>query len=391
MVTTSKANLHMAGRDYYQVLGVAAGAPLEEIKAAYRRLALRYHPDRNPDDPEAERNFKELAEAYEVLSDPEKRSLYDRYGEAGLKGVPHGGFTSVDEIFGMFSDVFGGLSGFGGLGGLFEMGGRSRRPSRRGRSRRLQFELDLMEAARGVTRTVLYERMEPCESCSGSGVEAGRRQEPCPQCGGYGEVEAVRGFFRVRTTCPACGGRGKVNRHPCDQCRGSGLAARKRELTVTIPAGVEDGMEFIRSGEGDFGAEGGPPGDLYVLARVKSHPLFERRGRNLHCRVPLSFAQAALGTTVSAPTVDGEPADVRVPKGTQPGTVFRLRGRGMPDLRSGRRGDLLVEVTVEVPHRLSQEQRRLVERLGELEGERPGPVRRGFLDKLRELFGQENQ
>ena len=195
----------------------------------------------------------------------------------------------------------------------------------------------------------------------------------------------------MRTTCPVCGGRGKVNRDPCGDCAGSGLTARERELTVTIPAGVEDGMEFIRSGEGDFGPEGGPPGDLYILARVTPHPLFERRGRNLHCRVPLSFAQAALGTTVSAPTVDGEPAEVRVPKGTQPGTVFRLRGRGMPDLQSGRRGDLLVEVTVEVPRRLSQEQRHLVERLGELEGERPGPVRRGFLDKLRELFGQENQ
>ena len=338
----------MAGRDYYQVLGVAAGAPLAEIKAAYRKLALRYHPDRNPDDPEAERNFKELAEAYEVLSDPEKRSLYDRYGEAGLKGVHHGGFTSVNEIFSMFSDVFGGLSGFGGLGDLFGAGVRGRRRGRRGRSRRLQFELEFVEAARGVTRTVLYERMEPCEGCSGSGVSAGHQRETCAQCGGYGQVETTRGFFRMRTTCPVCGGRGKVNRDPCGDCAGSGLTARERELTVTIPAGVEDGMEFIRSGEGDFGPEGGPPGDLYILARVTPHPLFERRGRNLHCRVPLSFAQAALGTTVSAPTVDGEPAEVRVPKGTQPGTVFRLRGRGMPDLQSGRRGDLLVEVTVEV-------------------------------------------
>jgi len=390
-MTASKANPHMAGRDYYEVLGVPRGASLDDIKSAYRKLALRHHPDRNPGDAQAEARFKELAEAYEVLSDPEKRSLYDRYGEAGLKGVRHGAFTTVDEIFSMFGDVFAGFPGFGGLGDFFGTGGRGRRRGRRGQSRRLQFELDLIEAARGVTRTVVYERMEPCEACSGSGVEAGHRRETCPQCGGYGQVETTRGFFRMRTTCPACAGRGEVNRHPCAECRGSGLTVRKRELTVTIPAGVDDGMEFVRSGEGDLGPEGGFPGDLYLLVRVKSHPLFDRRGRNLYCRVPLTFAQAALGATVPVPTVDEEAAEVTVPKGTQPGTVLRLRGRGMPDLETTRRGDLLVEVTVEVPRRLSQEQRRLIQELGELEGERPGPVRRGFLDKLRELFGQENQ
>ena len=377
----------MAGRDYYEVLGVARGASPEEIKRAYRQLALQCHPDRNPDDPGAERSFKELAEAYEVLSDTEKRSLYDRYGEAGLRGVRHGGFRTVDEIFDLFSDVFAGFPGFGDLFGT----GTGRPYARRGRSRRLQFELDLAEAASGISRRVAYDRMEPCEACSGTGVQAGHRREPCPQCGGYGQVEAGRGFFRMRTTCPGCGGRGEVNRHPCGDCRGSGLAVRKREVSVTIPPGVEDGMEFVRTGEGDFGPEGGPPGDLYVRLRVKPHPLFDRRGRNLYCRVPLTFAQAALGAKVSVPTVDGETAEVQVPKGSQPGAVLRLRGQGMPDMDTGRRGDLLVEVTVEVPQRLSREQRLLIERLGELEGERPGPVRRGFLDKLRELFGQENQ
>lgn len=378
----------MAGRDYYQVLGVARGASPEEIKQAYRRLALGCHPDRNPDDPEAERRFKELAEAYEVLSDPEKRSLYDRYGEAGLRGVRHGDFRSTEDIVQrFFDDVFAGVAGFGGLFGARTAG---RRYLRRGKSRRLQFELDLAEAARGVTRTVAYERMEPCEGCSGSGVEGGRQREPCPHCGGYGEVETVRGFFRLRTTCPGCGGRGEVNRNPCPRCGGGGLARRQRELTVTIPAGVEDGMEFVRRGEGDFGPEGGPPGDLYLLVRVKPHPLFERRGRDLYCRMPLSFAQAALGMRVSVPTVDGTPAEVRVPAGTQPGTVLRLRGQGMPEVDSRRRGDLLVEVTVEVPRRLTQEQRRLIERLGELEDGEPGPERKSFLDKVRRFFGHQN-
>ncbi len=387
-MTAAKVDVHMAGRDYYQVLGVARGAPLEEIKQAYRQLALRYHPDRNPGDPAAERRFKELAEAYEVLGDTEKRSLYDRYGEAGLKGVRHGDFRTVGEIFNLFSDVF---AGFAGFGDLFGAGTGGRRYVRRGSSRRLQFELDLAEAAGGISRKVAYDRREPCEACSGTGVEAGHHRQTCPQCGGYGEVETARGFFRVRTTCPACGGSGEVNPHPCGDCRGSGLAVRKREVSVTIPAGVEDGMEFVRTGEGDFGPEGGPPGDLYIRLRVNSHPLFERRGRNLYCRVPLTFAQAALGAEVPVPTVDGETATLHVPKGTQPGTVLRLRGQGMPDMDTGRRGDLLVEVTVEVPGRLSQEQRLLIQRLGELEAERPGPVRRGFLDKLRELFGQENQ
>jgi len=378
----------MTGRDYYQVLGVARGVSAEEIKRAYRRLALRYHPDRGPDDPEAERKFKEAAEAYEVLGDPEKRSLYDRYGEAGLKGVRHGGFATVDEIFSMFSDVF---AGFPGSGGLFGTRTRGRRYVRRGRSRRLRFELDLAEAARDVTRTVAYERMELCQHCSGSGVVPGHRRESCPRCRGYGELEMLRGFFRVRTTCPACGGSGQVNPHPCARCSGSGLAGRKRELTVSIPAGVEDGMEFVRTGEGDCGPEGGPPGDLYILVQVKPHPLFDRRGRDLYCRLPLSFAQAALGAVVSVPPVDGGPAELTLPKGTQPGKVLRLHGRGMPEMETGRRGDLLVEVAIEVPRRLTAEQRQLIERLGELEGERLGPDRKSFLEKVREFFGQQNQ
>jgi molecular chaperone DnaJ len=378
----------MAERDYYEVLGVSRGATLEEIKRAYRQLALRCHPDANPNDPDAEGKFKELAEAYEILSDQEKRSLYDRYGEAGLKGVRHGGFRSAEDIIQrFFDDVF---AGFGGFGDLFGVGGRAGYHVRRGRSRRLRFELELAEAATGAARAVSYERREPCEACFGSGVEVGRRKETCRQCHGSGQHETVRGFFRVRTTCSECDGRGEVNRHPCPGCRGSGLTSRQRELTINIPAGVEDGMEFIQTGEGDCGPEGGPPGDLHILVRVKPHPLFVRQGRDLACRVPISFPQAVLGTRLSVPTVDGKARDLDIPKGTAPGSVFHLRGLGMPDLETGKRGDLVVEVRVEVPRRLSAEQRRLIERLGELESAEPGPERKGFLEKVRELFGKGN-
>jgi molecular chaperone DnaJ len=378
----------MAERNYYEVLGVSRGAALEEIKRAYRQLALRYHPDQNPDDPDAESKFKELAEAYEILSDQEKRSLYDRYGEVGLKGVRHGGFTSAEDVIQrFFDDIF---AGFGGFGDFFGVGARGGGRGRRGRSRRLRFELELAEAAKGAARTVAYERMEPCEACFGSGVEAGRRRESCRQCHGSGQRETVRGFFRVRTSCSACSGTGEVNRHPCRGCQGSGLTARQRELAVNIPAGVEDGMEFVQTGQGDCGPEGGPPGDLHILVRVKPHPLFERRGRDLACRVPLGFPQAVLGTRLAVPTVEGKPHNLDIPKGTAPGSVFRLRGLGMPDLETGRRGDLLVEVTVEVPRKLTAEQRRLIERLGELESAEPGPEHKGFLEKVRELFGKGN-
>jgi molecular chaperone DnaJ len=378
----------MAGRDYYEVLGVSRGASREEVRRAYGQLAFRYHPDHNPDDPDAESKFKELAEAYEVLSDQEKRSLYDRYGEAGLRGVRHGGFTSAEDIIQrFFDDVF---AGFGGFGDLFAGGVRGGRRVRRGRSRRLRFQLELAEAAKGAARTVTYDRMEPCEACFGSGVEPGHRREPCPHCRGSGQRETVRGFFRVRTACPACEGAGEVNRHPCSACRGAGLSERKRELTVNIPAGVEDAMEFVQSGQGDCAPEGGLPGDLHILVRVKPHPLFERRGRDLACRVPISFSQAVLGAKLSVPTVEGKPHNLDIPKGTCPGTVFRLRGLGMPDLETRRRGDLLVEVTVEVPRKLSAEQRRLIEQLGELESAEPGPERKGFLEKVRELFAKGN-
>jgi molecular chaperone DnaJ len=378
----------MAERDYYEVLGVSQGASLEEIKRAYRQLALRCHPDANPDDPDAESKFKELAEAYEILSDQEKRSLYDRYGEAGLRGVRHGGFTSPQDIVQrFFDDVF---AGFGGFGDLFGVGVRGGRRVRRGRSRRLRFELELAEAATGARRTISYDRMEPCADCFGSGVERGRRKERCPQCRGSGERETVRGFFRVRTTCSACEGTGEVNRRPCPGCRGAGLGERKRDLTVNIPAGVEDGMEFIQTGQGDCAPDGGPPGDLHILVRVKPHPLFDRRGRDLTCRVPISFPHAVLGTRLSVPTVEGKPHTLDIPKGTPPGTVFRLRGLGMPGLETGKRGDLLVEVTVEVPRKLTAEQRRLIEQLGELESAEPGPEHKGFLEKVRELFAKGN-
>jgi len=376
----------MAGRDYYEVLGVTRGATNDEIKRAYRKLALKHHPDRNSD-PGAEARFKELAEAYEVLSDPEKRSLYDRYGEAGLKGVPHGGFRNVQDIFDVFGDVFAGFPGFEGFFGPATRGTHVRR----GRSRRVRFELTLEEAAAGVTRTIEYERLERCDGCHGSGVADGRSLQTCSQCGGYGQVETARGFFRVRSTCPACGGVGRVNRDPCTDCGGTGLARRTREITVTVPPGVEDGMQFGRAGEGDFGPQGGPSGDLLILITVKPHPLFERRGRDLACRVPLHFTQAVLGDTIEVPTVNGEMTELKVPPGTQPGTVFRLRGKGMPELDTPRRGDLLVEVTVEVPRKLTREQRELVERLGELEGQRPGPDRKSFFEKVKELFGQENE
>jgi molecular chaperone DnaJ len=365
-------------RDYYEVLGVAREADAEEIKRAYRKLAMQHHPDRNVGDAEAEQKFKEAAEAYEVLRDPEKRQRYDRYGHAGLDAlnVPH--FNDAQSVFDLFGDLF---------GDLFE---QRRRPGpRRGRDRKVEIDLDLAEAARGATKSITVSREELCSECSGSGCRRGTRAAPCRYCNGHGVVIQSQGFFRVQQTCRACGGTGSIIPDPCPTCGGNGRVMAKRSLEVTIPPGVDTGTAIRLSGEGEAGDPGAPRGDLYCLVRVREHTLFQRDGPHLLCQVPITFSQAALGGNIEVPTLNG-PITYTLKPGTQSGDVVRLPGRGMPGLRSGRTGDLLVQVVLETPRHLTPRQEELLRELAELDQKHVSPQRRGFRDKLRDFFaGQE--
>jgi len=360
-------------RDYYEVLGVARDATEDEIKKAYRRLAMQYHPDRNPGDKVAEEKFKEASEAYAVLSDPEKRAQYDRYGTVGAPA----GFA--DPGFGtLFEDLF---------EGFFSTGPRTRR-TRAVRGEDLQYELtiSLEDAARGLETKIQVPRLELCVRCGGHGLEPGTRREVCDVCRGRGEVRLTQGFLTVARTCPRCHGEGQIVRHPCEACGGEGRVRTTRVLGVRIPAGIEDGMQVRLSGEGSAGLFGGPPGDLYVLVRIRPHELFTRRGADLHCDLPVTFPQLALGAEVEVPTLEGL-AKLRIPPGSQPGQVLKLRGKGMPRLRERGYGDACYRLVLEVPQKLTPRQREALEAFEAASRGQPGPLLAAFLDRIKKLLG----
>jgi molecular chaperone DnaJ len=364
----------MSKRDYYEVLGVSREATQEEIKRAYRRLAHQYHPDKNPGDKSSEERFKELSEAYEVLSSPEKRAAYDRFGTAGTPGFGFEGFG--DFSFGSaFEDLFEGF-----------FGGTSRRRAARGADLRYNLEITLEEAVHGAEKEITIPRLETCATCRGSGARPGTSPTACRACRGTGQVRFSQGFLTISQTCSACRGEGRVIEQKCRDCRGTGRARVDRLLTVKIPAGVETGTRLKLSGEGEAGYRWGDQGDLYVVITVQPHPLFARQGDDLYCEVPISFAQAALGAEIDVPSLSGM-TRLRIPPGTQSGTEFRLRGKGVPSLRGHGRGDLVVRVIVEVPTRLTAKQRELLEAYAQLENGDRSPLAQSFFEKVRTLFG----
>ncbi|MCG3136338.1 MAG: Chaperone protein DnaJ [Phycisphaerae bacterium] len=375
MATSSK-------RDYYEVLGVSREAGTEEIKKAYRQAALKYHPDRNKNDPETEGKFKEAAEAYEVLSDPEKRERYNRHGHAGLSGSAGHDFHHMDvgDIFSMFEDIFGG-SMFGG-----------RRRSR-GVDLQAVVEIELQEVATGCERNLEFKRNEICNQCGGSGAASNSDLRTCNTCGGYGQVEqsgGLGGFFgRVITACPACHGQGRIVTTPCRRCRGQGRYPQERVITVKIPAGIHEGQAIRLRGEGEPGPDGQTRGDLHCVVNIASHPFLERHENDLVCKMPISFTQAALGAKLEVPTMTGK-AELVIPRGTQFGQMFRLRGLGLPDLRSGQKGDELVQVLIEIPKKLDARQEKLLREFAESEGDGVLPESRSFLERFMEyLSGKE--
>jgi molecular chaperone DnaJ len=369
-------------RDYYEILGVSRNATDKEIADAYRKLALKYHPDRNPGDPDAVEKFKEASEAFEVLSNPEKRAVYDRYGHAGLSGAyqPRE-FHDVSEIFDLFSSFFGDDL-FGDIFGGF---GRRRRAVRKGEDILCEVTLDLWEVAHGATKTVSIERHAVCSRCQGSGARPGTRPEVCRYCGGRGRVSQSAGFITIQTDCPACQGAGQTIRDPCPECRGRGVVRETVTREVRIPPGVDENTRLRLAGEGEISLTGGPRGDCYCVVRIKEHPIFRREGANLVCRVPISYSQAVLGATVEIPTLEGHDT-LTIPPGTQSGAVFVLSGRGLPT-RSRRRGDLIVEVYIEVPKKISPQYERLIRELAELEHTEVLPERKSFFAKIKEYLG----
>jgi molecular chaperone DnaJ len=376
-------------RDYYEVLGVSRTATDVEIKSAYRKLALKHHPDRNPGDHAAEEKFKESAEAYSVLADPDKRHLYDRYGHAGLGGAATGGFDP--SVFTGFEDILGGLGDIFGFGDVLG-GGRRRGGVQRGADLRYDLEISFDEAAKGSETTIQIPRQETCETCSGNGAAPGTKATTCPQCQGRGQLRYQQGFFTVARTCGQCRGTGSVISKPCVTCKGSGRVQQERKLTVRVPPGIATGQRLRLSGEGEAGGPGGPPGDLYVVIHVQEHPFFHRDGNDLYCEVPLNFPTLALGGEIRIPTLEGE-EPFKVPEGTGSGQSFRLRGRGMPDVTGRGRGDLFVTVKVSTPKKLTRDQKKLLEQLAtSLPKEKfePTPVNhedKGLFDRVKDIFG----
>ncbi len=374
----------MAKRDYYEVLGLAKNATDDELKKVYRKLAMKHHPDRNPDDKAAEEKFKEIKEAYEVLSDPRKRELYDRYGHAGVDPNAAGGFGGGAGGPGGFADVFGDIFGdiFGAAAGA--RGGRNN--VYRGADLRYSMEITLEQAAGGHATEIRVPSWEGCETCGGSGAKPGTKPKACHTCGGQGSVRMQQGFFSIQQTCPTCHGSGKVIPDPCSSCDGLGRVKKTKTLEVKIPAGIDDGMRIRSGGNGEPGVNGGPPGDLYVEIRVKEHPVFQREGDDLHCEIPISMTTAALGGKVEVPTLSGR-AEIELPEGTQSGKTFRLRGKGIKGVRSSYPGDLYAHVVVETPVRLSDKQKKLLRELDALlQDPKHSPQTRGWMDRVKEFF-----
>ena len=371
----------MAKRDYYDVLGVAKGASSDEIKKAYRKLAMQHHPDRNPGDKAAETKFKEAAEAYEVLSDEQKKGRYDQYGHAGVEGMGHAGqgYSSMEDIFAQFGDVFGGGSIFDQL--FTQGGGGGRGDRNQGASLKLGLEISFREAVKGCTRTIELKRNETCATCDGTGAKKGTKPKTCTTCGGHGAVRQGQGFFVVQTACPTCHGSGKIISDPCAPCHGEGAIPQKVSIKVRIPSGIEDGSRLRVSGEGESGRGGAPRGDLYVYVQVKGDPFFERHEDNVVCKMPVTYAQAALGAELEVPTLEGT-AKLKIPTGTQPGDVLRMRGLGVSDGRST--GDQLVVVAIQVPKKVTSRQAELLRELGQIEDE--AGEQKSFLDKVKKMF-----
>lgn len=371
----------MDKRDYYEVLDVSRTATDQELKSSYRRLAMRYHPDKNPGDATAEEKFKEAAEAYAVLSDADQRRRYDRFGHAGVSSGAGASWGAPG--FGGIEDILGDLFGFGDVFGGSRSGSR-RSTAQRGADLRYDLEITLEEAANGMTANLRIPRLETCETCKGSGAAAGTEPETCTTCNGTGQMRFQQGFFSVARTCHACRGVGKVIKSPCNDCRGAGRVEREKQMEVKIPAGVETGSRLRVQGEGESGVSGGSSGDLYVVIHVSEHEHFERQGSNLYAAVPVTFAQAALGADIAVRTLEAD-EKLKVPVGTQTGTVFRLKGKGMPMLGGRGRGDLFVSVTVVTPTSLTREQRKLLEQLATIEDK--DLEDKGLVDKVRNIFG----
>jgi molecular chaperone DnaJ len=376
-------------RDYYDVLSVARTASDQEIKSAYRKLALKYHPDRNPGDAIAEEKFKESAEAYAVLADADKRAAYDRYGHQGISGAG-GGFDPT--VFAGFEDILGGLGDVFGFGDIFG-GGRRRGGPQRGADLRYDLEISFLESAKRIDTTIQIPRLEPCETCAGSGASPGTKPARCPQCQGRGQLRYQQGFFVVSRTCGQCGGSGNIIPNPCSTCRGTGQVTRDRKLTVKVPAGIANGQRLRLHGEGEAGAMGGPSGDLYVVVQVQEHEFFKREADDLFCEVGINFPTLALGGDVRVPTLDGED-ELRIPEGTEAGTVFRLRGKGMPSVNGRGRGDLHVMVQPRTPRKLTKDQRAALDQLARVLPAEKTEARshdgiagdRGVFERVKDLF-----
>ncbi|MFM8364449.1 MAG: molecular chaperone DnaJ [Verrucomicrobiota bacterium] len=371
-------------RDYYEILGVDRSVSAEDLKRSYRKLAVKFHPDKNPDDHTAEERFKEISEAYEVLSDPSKRAAYDRYGHAAFQGGMGGG-GGFHDPFEVFREVFGG----GGGGGIFDhiFGGGAPDPSGRQRGSDLRYDLQitLEEAARGCEKEIEIRKLDACEPCGGSGAQKGSKAITCPTCRGRGQVVVSRGFFQVAQTCPACHGTGRIIEKPCHSCQGEGRLEKTSRVKIKIPAGIDSESRLRSNGGGEAGLRGGPPGDLYVVVHIKEHEVFTRNGMDLNCEVPIPFTTAALGGEIRVPTLDGA-VSLKIPPGTQSGSTFRIRGLGMPALQGPGKGDILTYVQVEVPSRLNHEQREVLQKFAELCGDENNPINKSFYDRVKSFF-----